>query len=166
MVNRRMLWLLVTVAVIAAIIGCTIISVLSGPRTLSPGDTATYVLYLGGGTGQGAGWLWVVADVPDSWSLLSNFYTGSIGGVTVSGSGTQSMGCSFSGMPIVGDGLQRICVEIWEGPVDPGDEGEMTLEFDVADVPDGEFVLKLLVCRLRRGRHPWDGPADLRRDQP
>ena len=143
MVRRRMAGSLVIVAVIATIAGCTEISVLSGPRILSAGDTATYVLSLGGGGGEGAGWLWVLAEVPDSWSLLSNFYTGTIGGFPVSGSGTQNVGgCSFSPLPVIGDGFQRICVEIWEGPVEGGDEGEMALEFDVADVPDGEFVLK------------------------
>jgi hypothetical protein len=36
------------VLVALAVAGCTDISVLSGPRSLAPGDTATYVLSLDG----------------------------------------------------------------------------------------------------------------------
>ncbi len=88
MVNNRVVWMLVTVLVIVAIIGCTSISVLSGPRTLSAGDTATYVLSLGGDLTYTWGWEQVVAEVPESWSLLSNSYKGTINGQQVSGSGT------------------------------------------------------------------------------
>ena len=66
------------------ITGCTVISVLSGPRDLMPGDTATYVLSLDG-PGYTAVTLYLVCDVPASWDLLSNSYTGTIGGVPVSG---------------------------------------------------------------------------------
>ena len=42
--------LLIAVALVVFSVGCTLISVLSGPRTLSAGDTATYVLALVGVT--------------------------------------------------------------------------------------------------------------------
>ena len=61
--------LVITVAVIAAIVGCTEISILSGPRTLTAGDTATYVLALGApGSDPTVGSLYVLAEVPESWS--------------------------------------------------------------------------------------------------
>ena len=79
--------LLIAGAAIVASVGCTWISVLSGPRTLNAGDTATYVLSLGSDGDDGNGRLHVVAEVPDSWFLLSNSYTGTVGEVTVAGSG-------------------------------------------------------------------------------
>ena len=157
---RKPVTLLIAAALIVASVGCTLISVLSGPRTLTAGDTATYVLALGGGTGNGYGWLWVVAEVPDSWSLLSNSYTGTIGEVTVSGSGTVTTVPSYVGLnfPPVADGFQRLCVEIWEGPVNPGDSGELTFSFDVVDVPEGEFALKFWFVASGFDGTPGMGP--------
>jgi len=133
--------LLICVVVSALAAGCTLISVLSGPRTLSAGDTATYVLALGGTSGASPATLYVVADVPDSWALLSSWYTATIGGVPVSGSGTVVGDCETP-LPPVGDGFQRFCIEDEFSSVGGGDSGEMTLDFAVTDVPEGEFVLK------------------------
>ena len=162
MAIRAVSWCFVVVAVIASTIGCTLISVLSGPRTLSPGDTASYVLSLKGGHGSsGSSGLWVVAEVPETWSLLSNFYTGTIGGVPVSGSATiVGVPLEFSyWAPAVGDGFQRLCVQIEEGYADATiDSGEMTLEFEVNDVPEGEFVLKFWFLGETDGLY-WGPPA-------
>jgi hypothetical protein len=130
-------WAVVTLTVT----GCTVISVLSGPRNLSPGDTATYVLALGG-TGGNEVTLYVVSDVPASWVLLSNSFTGTIGGTPVAGTGTVVSDPYPSALPPTGAGYQRIWLT--DGPHDyvAGDSGEATLEFAVNDVPDGEFVLK------------------------
>jgi DNA-binding beta-propeller fold protein YncE len=145
MAHKRGL-LVAAVSMIILVLGCTLISVLSGPRTLTAGDTATYVLYLGDpGTGHGdqTGPLYVVSEVPNSWSLLSNYYQGTMGGVPVYGTGTvvSSVPCD---LPPVRDGFKRFFVEIPEGPAscNSGDSGEMTVEFDVIDLPSGEFVLK------------------------
>ncbi len=138
--------LLIAVALVVFSVGCTWISVLSGPRTLNAGDTATYVLSLGSDSGDdGHGGLWVVAEVPDSWFLLSNSYIGTIGEVIVTGSGpvTSVPGPFNLSFPPIADGFQRLCVQIPEGPpVNSGDSGEMALDFDVVDIPKGEFVLK------------------------
>ena len=135
--------LLIAVALVVFSVGCTWISVLSGPRTLTAGDTATYVLSLGSDDqNEGDGDLFVVAEVPDSWTLLSNSYIGIIDGVRVSGSGTVTGVPPSLDFPPMADGFQRLCVEIEEGPVTSADSGEMTLDFGVNTVPEGEFVLK------------------------
>ena len=123
------------------ITGCTVISVLSGPRSLSPGDTATYVLSLDGPGADGVT-LYVVSDVPASWVLLSNSFAGNIGGSPAVGTGTVVGDPYPSALPPAGDGNQRIWITDGPHDYDPEDSGEVTLEFAVNDVPDGEFVLK------------------------
>jgi DNA-binding beta-propeller fold protein YncE len=148
---------LAAVALIVVLVGCTWISVLSGPRTLSVGDTATYVLSLGGdGTNQADSFS-VVAEVPDSWSLLSSYYTGTIGGVPVSGTGTVESDTSLIDQTL-SEGFQRFYVKIEEETeeTDPDDHGEMTLDFDVVDIPDGEFFLKFWFIAV--GLEPGMGP--------
>ena len=150
--------LLIAVALVVFSVGCTWISVLSGPRTLNAGDTATYVLSLGSDSGDdGNGRLYVVAEVPDSWFLLSNSYIGTIGEVIVTGSGPVTSVPTFNlDFPPIADGFQRICVYIPEEPVNSGDSGEMTLDFDVVDIPKGEFVLKFWF--IAEGVDPGMGP--------
>lgn len=133
---------LVLFGAIAIIIGCTRISVISGPRTLNAGDAATYVLSLGGSDAADGVTLYVVADVPDSWVLSSSSYTGTASGVPIGGSGTVVAEPYPDLLPAAGDGFQRLW--IGDGPFDmtAADTGEMTLDFAVADVPDGEFVLR------------------------
>ena len=153
--------LLTAVALVVFSVGCTWIAVLSGPRTLSPGDTATYVLALGSNDpGSSYGLMWVVAEVPNSWSLLSHSYVGTAGGLPVSGSGTVTDVPSYVGLnfPPVADGFQRLCVEVWEEGVGSGDSGEMTLTFDVANVPEGEFALKFWFIASGEEGTPGMGP--------
>lgn len=133
--------LLIAAAMITAVIGCTGISVLSGPRALSAGDTATYVLSLEGSGGEGL-MLHVIADVPASWSLLWSWYSATIGGVPVSGSGSVVTNCYFDILPPVIHGFQRICIRDGEFDTLGSDSGELTLEFAVTDVPEGEFALR------------------------
>jgi len=123
------------------ITGCTVISVLSGPRDLIPGDTATYVLSLDG-PGYTAVALYLVCDVPASWDLLANSFTGTIGGVPVSGTGTVVGDPYPSSLPPPGDGFQRIWITNGTHTYDADDNGEATVDFAVNDVPAGEFALK------------------------
>lgn len=123
------------------ITGCTVISVLSGPRDLIPGDTATYVLSLDG-PGYNAVTLYLVCDVPVSWDLLANSYTGTIGGVPVSGTGTVVGDPYPSSLPPPNDGFQRIWITNGTHSYDGDDSGEATVDFAVNNVPTGEFVLK------------------------
>jgi 6-phosphogluconolactonase (cycloisomerase 2 family) len=127
--------------VLLTLTGCTVIAVLSGPRSLSSGDTATYVLSLDG-PGANDVTLYVVSDVPESWLLLSNSFTGTIGGVPVTGSGAVVTDPHPSSLPPPEDGYQRIWITDGPHDYDPEDSGEIALEFAVNDVPDGEFVLK------------------------
>ena len=121
--------------------GCTSLVVLSGPRTLAPLDTATYVLSLDG-PGVDNTTLFVACDVPASWALVSNSYAGTIGGLPATGSAAVIPDPFPTALPPPGIGNQRIWLA--EGPFDiaPDDSAELTLEFDVVDVPPGEFVLK------------------------
>lgn len=121
--------------------GCTTIVVLSGPRVLSPGDTAEYVLALDGPEGSGV-MLYVASDVPESWTLLSNSYTGIVEGEPVTGSASPSSGRYHDLMPPPGEGLRRIWLEEGYLGIEEDDYAELTLEFAANDVPPGEFVLK------------------------
>jgi 6-phosphogluconolactonase (cycloisomerase 2 family) len=136
---RRISLVFVGLAIVLS--GCTTIVVLSGPRTLTAGDTASYVLSLDGPDGNEVT-LYVASDVPADWSLLSNTYTGTVGGVPISSSGTIVPDPYPWLLPPPGDGFQRIWLA--DGPLtlDPNDSAELTMDFAVNSVPQGEFVLK------------------------
>ena len=128
---------------LVGLMGCTMITVISGPRVLAPGDVATYVVSLGASDVASDVLLYVAADVPASWVLLSNSYDATINGLPVAGSGTVvSNPYAVGMMPAPGDGHQRIWIE--GGPFDTilGDNGLMTLGFAVVDVPHGEFAVR------------------------
>jgi 6-phosphogluconolactonase (cycloisomerase 2 family) len=122
---------------------CTIV-IVSGPSTVSVGDTVTYVLDLAnnfGGDSNVA--LYVIADVPAGWTLLSSTFDAVIDGVPTSGEGSLS-GATPCGT-LTGDvlpGFQRLV--LFAGPfatVTGNDTGTATLELDVGSQPAGEFKI-------------------------
>ena len=126
-----------------ALASCTIV-IVSGPSTVSIGETVTYVLDLGTDLGGDTGvTLYVIADVPDGWDLTASFFDGTIGGVPMAGEPTvvDSTTCSH----LAGDvlpGFQRIYLAA--GPFDVTafeDTGTATLEFEVNDQPAGEYQI-------------------------
>ncbi len=112
---------------------CTI-AIISGPSMVTAGETATYVLELGATGGPSTDIeLFVVADVPLGWNLLSATFSGTINGVPVAGSGTvvASTVCEAAAGGVL-NGYQRLYVKA--GPfaaTSAADTGTATLEFDV-----------------------------------
>ncbi len=99
---------LIGLVVLVGVTGCGTIAVLSGPRVLKAGDTATYVLALGGVDLPGNSTLYLGCDVPSSWALLNNSYLGTAGGNPVSGSALVTTTYDTDDIPPPGDSNQRI----------------------------------------------------------
>ncbi len=119
---------------------CTIV-IVSGPSTVSVGETVTYVLDVGSNSNGLDVTLFVIADVPAGWDLVSSSFDGTIDGVPTSGNGTvvASTVCDY----LTGDilpGFQRLHIAAGPFPAaTSSDTGSVTLEFDVDSQPSGEF---------------------------
>lgn len=124
------------------LVGCSTIVLISAPTTVAIGDTATFVLRVGADDDGEDITTWVASEVPDSWTLDSHSYTGTINGAPASGSGTvvsePLSDCILAPRP----GYQIVWLE--EGPFDSiaSDSADVTLGFAVNDLPDGEIIAR------------------------
>ncbi len=140
--RRRRLALVGMSIAVALAVGCTRIAILSGPSTLSVGELATYVLSLSGSHWGSNLMYYVVAEVPIGWSLTSSSYTGTAGGVPISGSGTVVTGMSSPCLNGPRDGFQYIWVAAGPYSTTSSDTAQATLQLAASALPAGEFAVR------------------------
>ncbi len=141
MLRRPIVRLAAVLAAAVLLASCTIV-IISGPSVVAVDDVVTYVLEVGSsGLGGADIELFVIADVPVGWALLSATFDGTIDGVPTTGSGTvvASSFCDSTAGGVL-PGYQRLYV--MAGPfaqTSALDTGTTTLEFDADSQPAGEF---------------------------
>jgi 6-phosphogluconolactonase (cycloisomerase 2 family) len=131
------------VVVAITLTGCTTIALISAPEFLNVGDTATFVLDVSAWVPGTADWVYVVAEVPDSWTLQASTYQGSSDGQPVSGSGTVVSDPNPGCVPTARDGYQIQWIS--DGPFTysvSSDGAAVTLEYQVNDLPAGEITTR------------------------
>ena len=144
---NRYRYLIAVMACAALVSGCAV-EIVSGPTEVEVGAEATYVLELTNRFASGAlGPLYVVAQVPADWSLMSNSYAGTSLGSDVAGSGEVVADPGFTGCgldaPPPAD-FQRIVLS--DGIVEYGgaDTATVALDFQSGNV-EGTYSLTFWV---------------------
>jgi len=139
---RHSLGILV-VSCVVLLTGCTTIVIISAPASLAIGDVAHFVLGVGVGPHGGTDFnLYAVAEVPDSWSLISHEYSGTVAGIPVSGTGSVVSQAYPDCTAVVRPGFQQIWIKDGLFSANTTDSGEVSLDFAVDDLPEGEVVVR------------------------
>ncbi len=129
---------------VALVLSSCTIAIVSGPSTVTVGDTVTYVLEVGSDLGSDTNVsFYVIADIPEGWDLLSSTFDGTIASVPITGDATvvDSNFCNTVAGNVL-PGLQRIHFAAGPFPVAHADDtANVSLTFDVASQPSGEFKI-------------------------
>lgn len=147
--RRPWLRLLGFLAPVGLLVGCSI-TIVSGPTTVLTHSVASYLFDLaldtgGGPYGSAGGHAYIIAEIPQDWTLASASYTGDVSGSPVSGLGAE---VPDPGSPCAGlgagpaAGMRRIFVrsELFQ-PLADGDVGAAELQFLVKG-PVGVYQLR------------------------
>jgi 6-phosphogluconolactonase (cycloisomerase 2 family) len=144
----------IVLAAIAVLCSCTRVVIVSGPTTVSIGDTVTYQLEVSGESPGFAVGPVLVAEVPIGWELQSSSFEGAVDGEHVGGDivVVQTTTCNAE-LGELRPGFRR-----WHfsGGIGESVVGIATLEFSVESQPGGPFELFFIF-----GDSPCGEPAVL-----